>query len=93
MEKKNPDQSWKSLNALVKAEDLPIIDEATEKTTETTTTGPKKVAVQPVQPPSYPTSSLKKKNWDKIDMEIEEDIKKNKGDYCVSDDPMKGIFK
>ena len=28
--------------------------------------------------PAYPTSSLKKKNWDKIDMEIAEDMKTNK---------------
>lgn len=26
-------------------------------------------------------------------MEIAEDMKTNKGDYCESDDPMKGIFK
>ncbi|KAL4445985.1 hypothetical protein ABPG74_010977 [Tetrahymena malaccensis] len=87
MEKKKPDQSWKSLNATVKFEEIPTAK------TETNQTEVKKVVVQPANPPSYPTSSLKKKNWDKIDMEIEEDMKKNKNEYMISDDPMKGIFK
>ncbi|KAL4492431.1 hypothetical protein ABPG72_005566 [Tetrahymena utriculariae] len=87
MEKKKPDQSWKSLNATVKFEEIPTAQ------TETKQTEAKKVVVEPSNPPSYPTSSLKKKNWDKIDMEIEEDMKKNKNEYLISDDPMKGIFK
>ncbi|EAR85333.2 SGS domain protein (macronuclear) [Tetrahymena thermophila SB210] len=87
MEKKKPDQSWKSLNGTVKFEEIPTAK------TETNQTEAKKVVVQAANPPSYPTSSLKKKNWDKIDMEIEEDMKKNKSEYLISDDPMKGIFK
>lgn len=95
MEKSEADKSWKSLNAPAKVEEIPTIVGDETKQTETTaaSTGPKKVSVPPVQQPAYPSSSQKKKNWDKIDMEIEEDMKKNKGDYCVSDDPMKGIFK
>jgi len=39
-----------------------------------------------------PTSSKTKKNWDKIDHEIEEDISKHKEEYGEGD-PLNGLFK
>lgn len=99
LEKKNQDVSWKSLNAAEKK----IVPEKIEEeiSTEKPTKKESNNAPAPAQKieqdanavPAYPTSSLKKKNWDKIDLEIAEDMKTNKGDYCISDDPMKGLFK
>lgn len=39
----------------------------------------------------YPTSSLKKKDWSKIDKEIDEDIQKHKEEY--GEDPLSSLFK
>jgi suppressor of G2 allele of SKP1 len=40
----------------------------------------------------YPSSSKVKKDWSKIDKEIDEDMKKNKDDY-VGEDPLNKFFK
>ncbi|CAD8143579.1 unnamed protein product [Paramecium octaurelia] len=40
---------------------------------------------------AYPTSSKKKKDWSKIDKEIEEDINKHKEEY--GEDPLNSLFK
>lgn len=45
MEKKTPDQSWKSLNAPAKVEELVIGEEPKTEDTTTSTTGPKKIVV------------------------------------------------
>jgi len=42
--------------------------------------------------PAYPSSSKNKKDWSKIDMEIEDDIVKNKDEYGEGD-PLNGLFK
>jgi len=43
-------------------------------------------------PPAYPSSSKNKKDWSKIDAEIDDDIVKNKDDYGEAD-PLNGLFK
>lgn len=40
--------------------------------------------------PFYPTSNKIKKDWDKIDKEIEGDIQKNREEYGV--DPLNSLF-
>ncbi|KRX06771.1 HSP20-like chaperone [Pseudocohnilembus persalinus] len=47
---------------------------------------------EPVQAAYYPSSSKNKKDWSKIDKEIEEDIKQNKDEYGEGD-PLNGLFK
>lgn len=42
--------------------------------------------------PAYPSSSKVKKDWSKIDKEIDEDMKKNKDDYADGD-PLNSFFK
>ena len=39
----------------------------------------------------YPTSSKRKKDWNKIDKEIEQDINKHKEEY--GEDPLNSLFK
>lgn len=90
LEKKIPNLSWKTLNNPLPTEELPIVGGDASKKEEISTTTKaetKHVASHaPVvkkisegsEPASYPSSSLKKKNWDKIDIEIEEDMKTNK---------------
>jgi suppressor of G2 allele of SKP1 len=43
-------------------------------------------------PMSYPSSSKTKKDWSKIDREIEEDMKANKDEYA-QEDPLNKLFK
>jgi len=40
---------------------------------------------------SYPTSSTKKKDWDKLEQEIAVDISKHKEEY--GEDPLNSLFK
>jgi tetratricopeptide (TPR) repeat protein len=42
--------------------------------------------------PAYPSSSKVKRDWSKIDKEIDQDMKKNKDDY-VDEDPLNKFFK
>jgi len=56
---------------------------------------PKPVSQQPQTTqgvPAYPSSSKVKRDWSKIDHEIEEDMKKNKDDY-QDEDPLNSFFK
>jgi len=43
-------------------------------------------------PTAYPSSSKTKKDWSKIDKEIEEDMKANKDEYA-QEDPLNKLFK
>jgi suppressor of G2 allele of SKP1 len=68
-------------------------DSVNEKILETVV--PKPVGQDNAAPqgvPSYPSSSKTKKDWSKIDREIEEDMKKNKDDYA-DEDPLNKFFK
>jgi suppressor of G2 allele of SKP1 len=56
------------------------------------TTGPKPVVATENKVPAYPTSSKVKKDWDKIDKEIDEDIKKNSDEY-LEGDKLNKLFK
>lgn len=50
---------------------------------------PKKIAVQEIEkPPSYPTSSIYKKDWSKLDRELEEELSKDK-----DEDALNGLFR
>lgn len=50
---------------------------------------PKKIAVQEIEkPPSYPTSSIYKKDWSKLDRELEEELGKDK-----DEDALNGLFR
>ena len=70
LEKQNKERNWTFLEGA---------NSSNERVLETV--GPKPVtATQTTQStPSYPSSSKVKRDWSKIDAEIDEDMKKNKG--------------
>jgi tetratricopeptide (TPR) repeat protein len=67
-------------------------DSANEKVLETVVPKPVSQNNAPQATPVYPSSSKTKKDWSKIDKEIEEDMKKNKDDYA-DEDPLNKFFK
>jgi len=67
-------------------------DSKNEKILETVVPKPVSQTNTPQATPVYPSSSKTKKDWSKIDKEIEEDMKKNKDDYA-DEDPLNKFFK
>jgi len=67
-------------------------DSLNEKILETVVPKPVSQNNAPQATPVYPSSSKTKKDWSKIDREIEEDMKKNKDDYA-DEDPLNKFFK
>jgi len=86
LEKKNPQRDW----ALLEKADSP-----NEKVLETIApkpiTQPQKVVTMNQSIPSYPSSAKVKRDWSKIDKEIEEDMEKNRDEY-LEGDPVNRMF-
>ena len=84
MEKKSKDKSWLKLEAdAVADKDSAAQDKQPEAKKENA------IVTEQVKP-FYPSSSKVKKDWSKIDHEIEADIEKNREEYGV--DPLNSLF-
>jgi tetratricopeptide (TPR) repeat protein len=86
LEKKNPQRDWPLLEKL---------DSPNEKVLETINpkpiSQPQKIVASNQSGPAYPSSSKIKKDWNKIDKEIGEDMEKNKDEYSEGD-PVNKMF-
>jgi len=83
LEKKNKGKVWATLENPETAKEIVL-----------ETKGPQPITPIVVEqtPISYPSSSKTKKDWSKIDREIEEDMKTNKDEY-QDEEPLNKLFK
>jgi suppressor of G2 allele of SKP1 len=84
LEKKNKNKSWPTLERPDADNEIILENKGPQPITQS-------VNAQET-PMAYPSSSQKKKDWSKIDKEIDEDMKKNKDEYN-DEDPLNKLFR